>query len=278
MIGSFLLLVLILSAMGRWEVIALAAWLSCGAAALTRHGERAAVTSTLGFRRPNAIQAEALEAVWATALGRAGIANTEAELYVHRSREQNAYAAGKRSVAVTSGLLQQFTARRLSEEQMVGILLHELGHHADGATTVALQAAWFALPWKIASRLVIGLGLVAVGRTKSTRTLVVVVLAGVAVSVVQAVQQAHWIAALALGAVSLCAVVCPIADAAGGRRSEYAADQYARALGHGPQLASALNILADERRQPASIVARTLSRHPSTTSRIAALDGARGPI
>jgi STE24 endopeptidase len=126
MIASFLLLVLILSAMGRWEAIALAAWLSCGAAALTRHGERAAVTSTLGFRRPNGIQTEALEAVWATTLGRARIASTEAELYVQRSCEQNAYAAGKRSVAVTSGLLQEFSARRLSEEQMVGLLLHDL--------------------------------------------------------------------------------------------------------------------------------------------------------
>jgi len=83
-------------------------------------------------------------------------------------------------------------------------------------TTVALQSAWFALPWRIASRLVIGLGWVAVGRTQSTRALVVVVLAGVAVAVVQAVQQAHWIAAFVLGAVSLCAVLCPIADAAMG--------------------------------------------------------------
>jgi STE24 endopeptidase len=130
---------------------------------------------------------------------------------------------------------------------------------------------WLALPWRFASRLVIGIGLATVGRRQPLRLLAVVVLAGVVVAVVQAVQQRQWAVAAVLSAVAVCAVACPLLDAAVSRRSEYAADRYAAGVGLGPQLAAALQILDGAQRRRPRVVARLLGRHPSVARRIAVL-------
>ena len=184
-----------------------------------------------------------LAPAWSSALARAGLAAGEVDLYVQRSREPNAFAAGGRSVAVTTGVLAKFQARRLGEEYLVAILTHELGHHATRATKFALVTMWLALPWRFASRLVIGIGLATVGRRQPLRLLGVVVLAGVVVAVVQAVQQRQWAVAAVLSAVAVCAVVCPLVDAAVSRRSEYAADRYAAGVGVGRSWRRALQVL-----------------------------------
>jgi STE24 endopeptidase len=69
-------------------------------------------------------------------------------LYVQPARQLNAYAAGGRSVAVTSRGLRDYGAGRLSEDQIVAVLVHELGHHATGATRPMLTATWLAAPWR----------------------------------------------------------------------------------------------------------------------------------
>ena len=103
--------------------------------------------------------------------------------------------------------------------------------------------------------------------------LAVVVLAGVAVAVVQAVQQRQWAVAAVLSAVAVCAVVCPLLDAAVSRGSEYAADRYAAGVGLGPQLAAALQVLDGAQLRRPRLVARLLDRHPSVARRIAVLSG-----
>lgn len=133
---------------------------------------------------------------------------------------------------------------------------------------------WLALPWRFASRLVIGIGLATVGRRQPPRLLAVVVVAGVVIAVVQAVQQRQWAVAAVLTAVAVCAVVCPLLDAAVSRRSEYAADRYTAGAGLGPQLAAALQVLHGGQRRRPGVVARLVSRHPSVARRIAVLSGA----
>lgn len=95
---------------------------------------------------------------------------------------------------------------------------------------------------------------------------------------VQAVQQLQWAVALVLSSVAVCAVLCPLADAAVSRRSEYAADRYAADVGAGPQLAGALQVLAARQRRHAGLAARLLSRHPKVGRRIEALGGAPGRV
>jgi STE24 endopeptidase len=278
MVGSVLLLLVLFGWLGQWEPVALLAWIGSGAGVFPRVGERVAVRVGAGFRRPTKAQVALLAPAWSSALARAGLSASEVDLYVQRSRDPNAFAAGGRSVAVTTGVLAKFQARRLGEEYLVSILTHELGHHATRATKFALVTMWLALPWRFASRLVIGIGLATVGRRQPLRLLALVVLAGVVVAVVQAVQQRHWAVAVVLSAVAVCAVVCPLADAAVSRRSEYAADRYAADVGVGPQLAGALQVLAGRPPRRVGPVARLLSRHPQVGRRIEALGGVPGRV
>jgi len=97
-----------------------------------------------------------------------------------------------------------------------------------------LVTVWLAAPWRFPSRSVILVGLATVGRRQPVRLLAVGVIASVVIAVVQAVQQRQWAVAVTLTAVAVCSVVCPLADAAVGRRSKYAADRYAAAAGLGP--------------------------------------------
>ena len=278
MVSSVLLLIVLLGWLGEWEGALLLGWIGSGAAVFSRLGERVAVRVGTGFRRPTNAQLALLAPAWSSALARSGMVASEVDLYVQRSSEPNAFAAGGRSVAVTTDVLAKFQARRLGEEYLVAILTHELGHHATRATKFTLVTMWLALPWRFASRLVIGIGLATVGRRQPLRLLAVVVLAGVVVAVVQAVQQRHWAVAALLSAVAVCTVVCPLADAAVSRHSEYAADRYAADVGVAPQLAGALQVLAGMQRRRAGLVARLVSRHPEMSRRIEALGGAPGRV
>ena len=278
MVGSVLLLLVLFGWLGEWEGALLLGWIGSGAAVLSRVGERVAVRVGAGFRRPTNAQLALLAPAWSSALARAGMAASEVDLYVQRSYEPNAFAAGGRSVAVTTGVLAKFQARRLGEEYLVAVLTHELGHHATRATKFALVTIWLALPWRFASRLVIGIGLATVGRRQPLRLLAVVAGAGVVIALGQAVQQRQWAVAVVLSAVAVCAVVCPLADAAVSHRSEYAADRYAADVGVGPQLAGALQVLAGRQPRRVGLVARLLSRHPQVSRRIEALGGVPGRV
>ena len=115
----------------------------------------------------------------------------------------------------------------MGHEYLEAILCHELGHHRTESTQYVLTAMWLGAPWRLAARLVTGIGLATIGRRQPIHLLGVVVVAAVLVAVVQAVQQGDVATALTLSSVALCAIVCPLADAAVCRRSEYAADRYA---------------------------------------------------
>jgi STE24 endopeptidase len=269
MIGSLLLLLVIFGWMGQWEGLVLLAWLGSGLAAFTPAGERAAVAVGCGFRRLSRAQASAIEPVWASALARAGVDAGDVDLYVQRTGELNAYAAGGRSVAVSNGILSKFLARRLGSGHLEAILVHELGHHATRATRFALVAIWLAMPWRVAARLVLGVALAAVGR-QPRRLLALVVAAGVAIGVVQTAQQGQVAAAVVLATVGVCAVVCPLADAWVSRRSEYAADRFAVQRGVGSQLIDVLNRMGNDRGRQ-SWTNRALSRHPSIEHRVEAM-------
>jgi STE24 endopeptidase len=262
----------LLGFLGEWEPVAILAWLASGAAVLTRPGEMVMVRIGHGFRRPARRQLEALAPVWADALASAGYSAREVDLYVQSSATVNAYAAGGRSVAVTTGVLAKFMAQHLGQKEMGAVLVHELGHHATRGTRFDLVTQWLALPWRMASSFVLGLCIgIAGGRPQSRSLLGLLTVAVVAIAVGQAVQQGEAAAAAVLIALAVCAVACPLADAAIARRAEFAADRFAAEHGVGAQLAVALERLngdaADELRWSAGL----LSRHPAVDRRLDAL-------
>jgi STE24 endopeptidase len=108
MVGSLLLLLVLFGPMGRWEGLVLLGWLASGAAVFTRVGERVAVRLGCGFRRPPATQAAVLAPLWSVALRSCDVAPGEVDLYAQHTRDPNAYAAGGRSIAVTTGFSRNF--------------------------------------------------------------------------------------------------------------------------------------------------------------------------
>ena len=236
--------------LGRWEGLVLLAWLTVGVATLSRAGETIAVRLGGRFRRPSPAERQMLWPAWTTALTHAGLDTDHVDLYLHASPCANAYAVGRRSVAVTAGLRTEILARRHSEEQISAVLLHELAHLVTAATRFDLLTTWLAAPWRYATRLVVGLGLATVGRGQPRRLLAAVAASGVVIAVVQSARQADWVAALTLAAVAVCAVACP---ARRGRRQQaqrIRRRRVRRPRGLGPQLARALTALDPTTRPP----------------------------
>jgi STE24 endopeptidase len=272
MFGSLCLLLVLFGFLGQWEPVAMLAWLASGAAVFTRRGEQVTVRLGQGFRSPSRRQLTVLAPVWAKALAAAGYTAADVDLYVQRSTAVNAYAAGGRSVAVTTGGLAEFMAHHLGHEEMTAVLVHELGHHGTRGTRFDLVTQWLALPWRVVSRFVLGVCFALSGARHQPRVLLALVtVLVVTVAIVQAVQQGQYAVVTVLGGLAVCAVVCPLADAAIARRAEFAADRFAAEHGVGPQLAAAMERLEGDGADQMRWTARLLSCHPSVDRRIDAL-------
>jgi STE24 endopeptidase len=267
-IGSGLLMLVLSGWIGRWEAPVLMVWLAGSLVVMTRVGERIALRVGFGCRHPKDVEAARLPPVWSQALRRCGIDPGDVDLYLRHSGESNAFAAGARGVVVTTGLLAAFRAGRLTHDQLVAVLVHELGHLVTLTNRYGLVTLWLAAPWRLATRLLVGIAS-AFTRPQPSRALVI--FAGIAVATEQAVQTKQWGVALVLTGVTLAAILCPVADAALSRRSEYAADRYAEGAGVGPELASALQILGSGHGPRPNGASRLLARHPTTLRRIAEL-------
>jgi STE24 endopeptidase len=269
-LGSLLLLLIASAASGQWAGLVLLGCTACGAVTLTRPGERIAVRAACRFRIPSPAQAAALQPPWAAALRMSGTAAIDVDLYVQHDRRPNAYAAGGRSVAVTSRVVEDYRAGRLPEHHMVAVMVHELGHHATRATRPVLLMAWLTMPWRLAARLLTGLGLTLAG-PQTRHGLVMVVFAGTTVAVARALHQGQLLVGGVLLAVGLAAVICPLADAAVSRRAEFAADRFAADHGLALELAAALSSLDDGRCTASGWLWRLLASHPMPDRRISVL-------
>ncbi len=268
-LASGQLLALLCVPLGRWSSSLLAGWLAVVPALHTRVGERVAVAVGCRFRAPRRAVRAALDPVWHSACRAAGIAVADVDLYVKHDGGVNAYAAGRRSVAVTTGALTAFLTGSLPPRQMEALLLHELGHHAIGGLRYGLAVAWLAWPWRAARHLVLGL-FWPIARRQPRVMLAVVVVGLVMIAVTQSVQHAHLAAAVVLAAVAVCAVAGPTIDAWVSRRVEIAADQFAASCGAGPALAVLLASIAPPS-GPRRSAPWVLRRHPPTVDRLARL-------
>ena len=273
MVGSLLLLLVLFGWAGRWEPVLMLAWLGSAVPVFTRPGERVAVRLACGFSRPSARQRALLEPAWQQVLARCQVEPGDVDLYVQRSTGVTAFAAGGRSVAITSGAGADFLTRSLTHDHVAALLAHELGHRATRGGRLALVAAWLAAPWRLASRFILGLAFGAAGGGRQPRALLaLVVTAGVGIAIVQAVQQGQVAVAAVLIALAVFGVLCPLADAALSRRDEFAADRYAAAAGYGLPLAAALRRFDDgSEHRRRGLVERALARHPSIEQRLDSL-------
>ena len=272
MFGSLMLLLVAFGWMGRWEGLVLLGWLVAGSALCTRVGERAAVRIGCKFRSPtSACQRQLLEAPWASALSRCGVAVGVVDCYVRHDGGPNACATGARSVAVTAGIVDEFRAGRISERAFQAVLVHELGHHATHATRFSLLISWLTAPWRKAAWFTLGLVHGLFGRRQPSPVVAAIVAAVLGLTIEQAVSRGEWTAVAVIGGIPILGIAVPLIDAAISRASELAADRYAADVGVGVGLAAALWVMHPHpmRRQP--WLARLLARHPPVERRIAAL-------
>jgi Zn-dependent protease with chaperone function len=91
------------------------------------------VTLFFGYRlrRPIRVEEEKLGAAFREVQERAGY-NKEIILRIEENKEYNAFATGTRTIAVSKGLLAELT-----DEELKGVLAHELGHLVSYDTVMA---------------------------------------------------------------------------------------------------------------------------------------------
>ncbi|MGW1889347.1 M48 family metalloprotease [Streptomyces sp. NPDC002004] len=222
---------------GGMGFVVVLAWLASGALVFHRPTESAIARHLLKLRYPTPEERARLEPVWRTVSSRAGVEGRTYELWIEDSDSLNAVAAAGHIVGVT-----RFALGELPNGELAAVLAHELGHHVGGHAWSSLLGYWYALPGRLAWRLLRALsrGVFAVSRAFSCFGfgLVLLVFGTLAMLTISSL---YGLPLLILGV--------PYALAAVGRRSELRADRHAAELGFAPMLAAVLHKLhqADER-------------------------------
>jgi Zn-dependent protease with chaperone function len=271
MIASLLLLIFVFGGADRWEGPVLLGWLAAGVLTLSAPGERVAVRVVCRLRRLSPVDHAHVEPTLIAVLEACGL--DDVDLYVCNGRGVNAYAAGRRRIAVTRQVVDRHRAGELSDDVLAGLLSHEVGHLVTQSVRCSLIIAWFAMPWRLAYR--VGGRIAAPLAARQPRTLLaVVVLTAFIIAISQAIQHGEWSSAAALSALALCPVISPIADAAISRASEHGADRYAAQIGYNNALTLALRTThVGEASQPRNPLLR---RHPAIDHRLRRLEAASG--
>ncbi|MEU2546034.1 M48 family metalloprotease [Streptomyces roseolus] len=127
-------------------------WLLSGPLVFNRRVETAIAQRLFGMRRPSPEEARRLDVVWEQVTRRAGVDRENYELWIQERAELNATAAAGHIVAVTRHALD-----RLSNTRLAAVLAHELGHHVGGHSWAAMLADWYAMPARVAGRLLLAL-------------------------------------------------------------------------------------------------------------------------
>ncbi|MFC9681504.1 M48 family metalloprotease [Streptomyces sp. NPDC056948] len=236
-------------------------WVLSGALVFHRPCERLLARWLFGLRYPTPEEDRRLRPVWREVTARAGVEASAYQLWMEESDEINALAAAGHIVGVTSHSL-----RTLTPAQLAGVLAHELGHHTRGHAWSSLLSLWYALPARLAWRLLLLL-CTRLGRLPTGAAAVVI---GVAGALLIALATATY------GLVFL-PLATPYLVAAVSRRSELRADEHAAGLGFAPQL---MAVLHQEREREVTatapglaftkgrMIARLLDSHPDVHTRL----------
>ena len=268
---SLALIVMLSGGLGRWAAAVPPAWLLVAPVWLTRAGERAAVRLGFGYRAVRTREWALLEPVTATAAERCGLDDGACDFYLQpHAHTINAYAGGRRSIAVSAGLLTALGQGSLTRDQAVAMVSHEVGHLRDHSTCYGLVVAWLTAPWRGAVFVFGGLVHLIVRNVPTAKAALVLVPVLPVMAGAQSVQQHAWAPLAVLVVLAVVLTVHPVADAALSRASELAADRYAVGVGSGPDLASALGGLP---RSPSASCGGLRASHPSVDVRIARLTG-----
>lgn len=195
----------------------------------------------------------------------------DVSLYMCNDETPNAFAAGRKTICINSGLLN------CTDEEIKGVLAHEFGHISNHDTDFTLVvnvanwivAAYFAVVWVIimAYKLMFkGVGMLVSIVQGSIGTFIATVLgdavATAAILVFIKLTSAVW------------TFIGNLLIKASSRSNEFLADKFAKDSGFGNGLTSFLNTLADAKHKRSLIekIAAIGDSHPETSKRIEALN------
>jgi Zn-dependent protease with chaperone function len=267
MLASLALIVMLSGGLGRWAPAVPLAWLLVSPVWLTRAGERAAVRVGFRYRVVHAAERAVLEPVMSTAAKRRRLDDGACDIYVQpHAHTINAYASGRRSIAVSAGLLTALGQGSLTRDQAVAMLSHEIGHLRDHSTRYGLITAWLTAPGRAVVFMFGGLLRLILRNVPTAKAALVLVPAVLGMAGMQSAHQHAWAPVAVLTVLAAVLTLHPVADAALSRASELAADKYAANVGSGPDLASALAVGP---RSPTASSGGLRTSQPSVDVRIA---------
>lgn len=170
----------------------------------------------------------------------------------------NAYALGRHTICVTDGLFE------LSDDMIMGVLAHEVGHIVNHHSVLQLLIGGsnmlitgFLLMLKIIAYIITAIFSVFAIRSRSFLAGTLIALTG----------------AMSTVAIWLWTKFCMLFLMASMRANEYVADEYARTIGFGYELASALDMIHSN--TPSNGLLKALySTHPDHNDRVARLQEA----
>jgi Zn-dependent protease with chaperone function len=219
------------------------------------------LTPLFGARKPTLYERRVIDPLWRRL---ATMNDLPAERYMLRVLpldELNAFACGGHLVVVTT-----FAIEELPENELAGVLAHELSHHL-GMHTVALTIRhWLSLPVVVLARIGFWLENVATAATNSfASNSSVLTAAGRVVAALLTVLSWPFLAALYA------------ADAVGnvvGHGSEFQADRRAVRMGYGRHLAAALRrvIALGGGQRSVGWRQRLAATHPPARTRVARIE------
>jgi Zn-dependent protease with chaperone function len=257
-LAAFWLVVRLVAPVPYWAFAV--GYLAAGILMFLRPVQRLLLSWLYGARRPTPEELDRLEPAWHDVLEQAGLPAHRFVLAVTDSPELNAYACGGHVVAVSTGALEL-----LPDDELHGVLAHELGHHL-GLHTVALTIThWLSLPIITLARVGFLLERLAYAASDALAPRS----AGLALigRIVSAILQL-----LALAFLATVLVARRIGDRLG-RSAEFAADQRAIDMGYGRHLALALRrVHALDRQDGGDGRPRAIGSHPSPMLRSARIE------
>ncbi len=240
---------------------AVVAFLVIGLLLFVRPVQALVLTPILGARKPTEDEAAVIIPLWQSIAEANDLPPDRFVLRVLPSEELNAFACGGHLVVVTT-----YAVSELSEEQLRGVLAHELSHHL-GLHTVAITIAhWLSAPVVLLARIGFYLENVAHAASASFGRRRPVV-AAVGTTVAAMINALSWVFTAGIRAGDGLANIV-------GHRSEFEADQRAVRMGFGRELASALRqvLATGTAARAAGWRARLAASHPPARTRVARIE------
>ncbi len=235
--------------------------LALGVLLFSKAIQRIFLSRLLEARKPSTLEAATLQQAWRRVAQANHISIDSFVLAVVDSNEINAFASGGHLVVVSS-----YAVNQLDQNELTGVLAHEISHHLGSHTVALTIAQWLSLPILLLARIGFILQRVAERISNTFKSgLNALKFIGLLISAALTVVSSLFVAAL---------VVSQALSNAVGHESEFQADRRAVRMGFGNELLIALKHVVDDSQNydEQTSGALVVSAHPPVRERINRLE------